>query len=107
MVRNSVCVCWVRLEAVALPQQLGKGIPASEGGILPYYHLLIAAPALWSKATEPDFSETGYHKAGAGYGQTVQVVRMGHPWETALGTETATQRSSNSLGACTMTAPYC
>lgn len=74
MVRNRGCVCWVKLEAVALPQQLEKGVPVSEGDILPYQHLLIAAPALWSKATEPGSSKMGYHKPGAGHGQAVQVV---------------------------------
>lgn len=36
IVRNSGGVCWARLEAVALPQQLQKGVPVSEGDVLPY-----------------------------------------------------------------------
>lgn len=78
MVRNHGCVCWVKLEVVALPQQLGKGVSVSEGDILSYQHLLIAAPALWSKATEPGSSKMGYHKPGAGHGQAVQVVWVVH-----------------------------
>lgn len=39
----------------------------------------MAVPTLWSKATKPGSSETGYQKAGAGHGHTVQVVRKGDP----------------------------
>lgn len=63
MVRNTMGVCRAKLEAVLLPQQLGKDVSASEGDIIPHQPLLIAAPALWSRAAEPGSSEIVWYSA--------------------------------------------